>query len=299
MFKRLAYLAALQGRQAIALGLQQYIKWQSILFRAWVRSLQNRNCYKVVTTRELKSSQKSDTVFIFGSGYSLNEISSDEWRHFEKHDTLGLSGFIYQNWVRTDYHLIRGWVEAKAGALNWRGHTQDFANVLNANPHFKETILIMQGEYLAQFCNSLIGYGFLRPNTRIFRYKTARGSKIPSRRLEDGLSHTIGTLSDAVNFAYCLGWKHIVLVGVDLYDSRYFWLKDEETTALDATTGMLVPSKVNVRGLTYDQKHNTAKNGIVETMAHWNETFQKDGVMLSVYNPRSLLCDVLPLYSKS
>jgi hypothetical protein len=206
---------------------------------------------------------------------------------------------VYQKWIRVDYHLIRGWVEAKAGALNWQAHSQDFANVLNANEYFKDTILILQGEYLAQFCNSLIGCGHIRPSTRIFRYRTARGVRTPTRRLSDGLAHGFGTLSDAVNFAYCMGWKTLVLVGVDLYDSRYFWLNSNETLAVDEATGMLVPAEINVRGTRFDGKHNAVNNGIVAAMAGWRDLFERDHVTMSVYNPRSLLRDVLPLYSKS
>ena len=286
----------LHAFQVRDLGLTGYIKWQRVLFHAWLKERKNRGAYRVLDEAELRATRKSDTVFIFGSGYSLNDISSEEWLQFEKHDTLGLSGFIYQKWVRVDYHLIRGWVEARAGALNWQAHTRDFANVLNSNAHFKDTILVLQGEYLAQFCNTLIGYRLIGPGMRIFRYRTARGSKAATRRLKDGLCHTVGTLSDAVNFAYCLGWKNIVLVGVDLYDSRYFWLKSNQTLGVDDATGLLVPAGVNVRGSRYDQAHNAVKNGIVETMAGWREVFERDNVRMTVYNPRSLLSSVLPIY---
>ena len=50
---------------------------------------------------------------------------------------------------------------------------------------------------------------------------------------------------DTVNVAYCLGWKHIVLVGVDLYDSRYFYLPQDSTPAIDERSGVLVPSEFN------------------------------------------------------
>ena len=289
------FLQALQLRD---LGLLGYAKWQAAVLGAWIRERRNRNAYRVLNEAELIASRKSDTVFIFGSGYSLNDIPAEEWRHFEEHDTLGLSGFVYQKWIRVDYHLIRGWVEAKEGALKWEAHSQAFANVLNANEYFKDTILILQGEYLAQFTNSLIGCGHIRPGTRIFRYRTARGAKTPTRRFKDGLAHAVGTLSDAVNFAYCMGWKKLVLVGVDLYDSRYFWLRNNETLAVDAKTGMLVVAEMNTRGIRFDGKHNAVNNGIVEAVAGWREFLERDKVTMSLYNPRSLLRDVLPLYSK-
>ena len=292
----LGFLLKLQALQLRDFGLSEYLRWHRVLLAAWMRERKNRGSYHVLNEVELKASRKSDTVFIFGSGYSLNDITAEEWRHFEKHDTVGLSGFVYQKWIRVDYHLIRGWVEAKAGALNWKAHSQDFADVLNANKYFKDTILIMQGEYLAQFCNSLIGCGHIRPGTRIFRYRTARAARTPTPCLADGLAHSFGTLSDAVNFAYCMGWKQIVLVGVDLYDSRYFWLKSNETLAVNEVTGMLMPAEINTRGVRFDGKHNATNNGIVEAMTSWRELFERENVKISVYNPRSLLRDVLPVY---
>lgn len=278
------------------LGISDFARWHSILFDAWVRDKLNRRAYRIVNESELRASRKSDKVFIFGSGYSLNDISPSEWRHFEEHDTLGFSGFIYQKWVRVDYHLIRGWTETRIGSFKWRPSTIDFANVLNANPYFQNTILIMQGEYLAQFCNSLIGYRLLRLGRRIFRYTTNRAGGLPTSNFKQGVTHNIGTLCDAVNFAYCLGWKEIILVGVDLYDSRYFWLGPDETLGLDGSSGILIPGPRNIRGLAYDQMHNTARKGIVEIMAQWSDKFKAENVHISVYNPNSLMVEVMPVY---
>ncbi len=288
-----------QLRQLRTEGPVGFLRWNSILLEAWVRYWLNRHTYEILSEAELRATRKSDRVFVFGSGYSLNDISPAEWQDFEQHDTLGLSGFIYQQWVRVDYHLIRGWVETKDGTFNWRQHTTDFVNTLHANRHFQDTIFIMQGEYLAQFCNRLIGYRLLRPGSRVFRYTTARRSGPPTRSLNQGLRHMVATLCDAVNFAYCLGWQEIVLVGVDLYDSRYFWLKPDETLSFDETTGTLAAAEYNVRGLRYDQMHNTARNDIAEIMGQWRDIFEQNNVHMSVYNPRSLLTQVMPVYQRS
>ena len=34
--------------------------------------------------------RRSDTIYIFGSGYSLNEITREQWGEIEKHDTMSL-----------------------------------------------------------------------------------------------------------------------------------------------------------------------------------------------------------------
>lgn len=294
----MAYNMRSQWNNLHRLGIGDFVRWNSILFDAWVRDRLNRRAYTMLNESELRASRKSETVFIFGSGYSLNDISQSEWKEIEKHDTLGFSGFIYQRWIPVDYHLIRGWAEMKAGSLNWRGHTMDYAAVLNANPCFEHTIFIMQGEYMAQFCNSLIGYRLLRQGTRILRYTTVRMAGPPTDSLSDGLRHMNGTLCDAVNFAYSLGWKKIVLVGVDLYDSRYFWLAPDETLAWDESSGMFIPGPINTRNLRYDQMHNTARTGVVKIMGQWRTYFKERGVDISVYNPKSLMVEVMPVYQR-
>jgi hypothetical protein len=280
-------------------GLIGSLRWNLILLNTLAHYKLNWHTYRVLSEPELHATRKSDKVFIFGSGYSLNDVSPAEWRHFEQHDTLGFSGFVYQKWCRVDYHLIRGWIELKVGTFNWRKSAMDFANVLNANPHFRDTIFILQGEYMAQFGNALVGYGLLRPDSRIFRYTTARAPGPPTRSLSQGLRHMVATLCDAVNFAYCLGWQEIVLVGVDLYDSRYFWLKPDETLSFDEATGTLTAAQYDVRGLRYDQTHNTARNNIVEIMGQWREVFEEENVHMSVYNPRSLLTQAMPVYEQN
>jgi hypothetical protein len=183
------------------------------------------------------------------------------------------------------------------GSLRWRPYAEEVRGYLKDNPLFASTTFVLQGEYLGYFCNQMTGYGYLPQGARVLRYHTARGDGPPARRIADGVRHTTGTLADAVNVAYCLGWKHIVLVGVDLYDSRYFYLPPDTTPGLDERTGLLEPSEFNTyRGIRYDQTHSTARHGVVELMRDWRAQFREDGVELWVHNPRSLLAEALPVY---
>ena len=45
-----------------------------------------------------------------------------------------------------------------------------------------------------------------------------------------------------------------------------------------------------------DGIHSTAVNGIVELMREWREYYEPRGIELFVYNPRSLLAAVLPVW---
>jgi hypothetical protein len=275
-------------------GLADFLHLNGLLVDAAVREWINRDRYRMLGAADLRAARRSSTVFVFGSGYSLNDITTREWSHIASHDTFGFTAFASQRWVRTDFHLLRGGLE---GSLRWRPYAEELGQLLNSNPHFADTIFLMQGEYQAQFANQLLGYGLLRRGARVYRYRTARGEGPPTRTLDEGLRHVGGTLSDAVNAAACLGWKHIVLAGVDLYDSRYFWLGPDETYAIDDRSGLLVPAERNPRGLRYDEVHSTARNGVVEIMGRWRDTLERErGIRLSVFNPRSLLTEVMPVY---
>ena len=274
-------------------GVGDFLKWNALLVDAAARERLARSRYRVLSESQLLASRKTDTVFVFGSGGSLNAITPAQWARIAQHDTFGFTAFIYQKWVRVGYHLIRGGVE---GSLKWRAYAEDFCASLNANPNFDETILILQGEYFAMFANQILGYKMVRPHTRIFRYQTARGDGPPTRSFAEGIRHTTGTLCDSVNVAACMGWKRIVLAGVDLYDSSYYWMPPDKTIGIDES-GLMVPADVNQRGHRYNETHNTARNGMVDLMGEWRSHLQREqGIELTVLNPRSLLAAVMPVY---
>ena len=123
-------------------------------------------------------------------------------------------------------------------------------------------------------------------NKYICFYKNLKNRTLILKPSEDinTIPHCGATLFDAINISYLLGYKNIVLVGVDLYDRRYFWLRKNETREGDLK-----------RGATCNDIHNTA-NFVLEAMPIWKEYLQKRGVKLYVYNPRSLLNKILPIY---
>jgi hypothetical protein len=286
---------ALQRQLLSEQGGRAFLRWHAFFADAWLRDrLMGRRRYRQLDEEAVRARRRSETVFVFGSGYSLNDIPGEEWEAMSRHDTFGFNAFYRQNWVRVDFHLLRGGVY---GELRWRAHAQEVSARLRQNPHYEDTIFLLQQDYTGSFANQLVGHGLLPTDAQLFRYRTARAPGLPTHSFADGVRHAPGTLSDVVNCAYLLGWKEIVLVGVDLYDSRYFWLEPDQTLAHDATTGNLIPAAVNnIRGQRYDEPHNTARSGVVEQMRDWARMLADEGVSLSVYNPRSLLADVVPVY---
>ena len=268
--------------------------WNLALLDAWSRDRMRRRRYALLDEAQARAARRSDRVFVYGSGASMNDIPEDEWAAMAEHDTFGFNAFYWEQWIRVDFQLFRG---GAYRVLRPTHRAAELRDAIRANPNFASTIYVMQEEYLGHYANFLAGGAYLPAGARLFRYRTAPGVGPPTRSFAEGIRHAPGTLVDAVNCAYCLGWKEIVLVGIDLYDSRYYWLPPDKTLTYDPEVNSVVPGDVNVwRGNTAADRHNTVKGGIVELMGQWREALAGDGVLLSVYNPKSLLAEVLPVF---
>lgn len=293
----LRFLVTVQLLMLRRRGFTWWSRWNGMMLDAWLRDRIHRRRYTLIDEGQARARRKSDTVFIFGSGYSLNAISDTEWAHFSAHDVLGFNAFYYQRWIPVDFHILRSGVY---GELRWRPFASQVGEILRGNQAFSQTIFVMQEEFLAQFANQMIGYRLIPSSSTVLRYRTARAVGVPTSTLREGLRHQGGTLTDAVNFAYCLGWTHIVLVGVDLYDSRYFYLPPDQTVGIDPETALDIGVERNTyRGHRFNDPHNTVRNGVVDLMGSWREWLESSGVRLSVYNPKSLLAATLPVYEQS
>lgn len=245
---------------------------------AWLAFRRGRSAYRVLDEAALRATRKSDTVFLFGSGYSLNAISPPEWRAIEAHDTIGFNWFVRESFVRCDYHFIRE-IAYNDAENTGQNEVAIYCDLIRRNPHYAHTVLMVQTGFRATNGNRVIGWRLLPRVNSIFLWRTRPHQLRPSRSIQEGLAHGRGTLCECVNFAALLGWRNIVLVGVDLYDRRYFWLGENEPLACDPTV---------------DEPHKTAQ--IVAGLGEWRDTFAPEGVRLYAYNPRSLLVPTLPVW---
>jgi len=253
---------------------------------AYVLDRLNRSRYRTLSESELLGTRTSDTAFVFGSGRSLLEITPDEWQRIAACNTLGFSEFHRQDFVRADYHMV-GEVADEAG-MDHREGLREYARLLGENPHYAGTVLFLQEGWPARDSNELVGRRLLPPGARLFRYRrTSRGVfASPTRSFGEGVTHGWNSAISATNLALLLGYRQIVLAGVDMYDRGYFWLPEGARRAN-------VPLSSSV-----DEPFPTAAD-VVELFRRWRDLLEPDGVELSVYNARSLLADALPVFSWS
>lgn len=244
---------------------------------ALLRNARGRASYIALSEEALAATRTSDTVFIFGSGASLKDIAADEWRDIAAQaNTISFREFPRQSFVRADYHIT-----AEVDDLD------EYAARLRDNPLYARTVFAVQGGWPAISGNNLIGRRLLAPGARVFRYRRiARGRYAPpSRSFSAGLVHGFGSIVGVVNFAYLMGWRTIVLAGVDLYDKRYFWLPADEQRPYEKP-GLTVASRF------------TGADDIVSMLGRWRGLLEREGIGLFTYNPRSLLASALPVYQR-
>lgn len=253
-----------------------------VRLRAWLGFKRNISRYRIISEQELRQTRKGDTVFIFGSGYSLNAISASEWQAIAEHDTLGFNWFVRQHYVRCDYHLVRETGGSDLDDASWRGYLFDYFDRLRDNPCFSNAVLLIQTGFRATAGNRAVWLSLIPPEHRVFLWKSI-DTTVPSTSFTEGLAHGAGTLHECINFAALMGWTRIVLAGVDLYDRRYFWLRADEARPDDPAT--------------IDAVHQTALGGVVDSVGAWHDQLRHRGVELYVYNPKSLLTKVLPVWN--
>lgn len=252
---------------------------------------------KITDVEDIKRRcQRKDTIFIMGCGYSINDITKEKWRHIvEVGDIFSFNEFYKGKFVPINYHIC-GEITAQNYALilinnKYKRDIKSYYDEISHNPFYKDTIFFLRYKkdmikepipvaiwalfFLKAFKNKPVcPYRIVTPKDAILE---------PSNNIH-AISHNWATLFDAVNIAYILGYKKIVLVGVDLYDRRYFWLEPKQSHEVD-----LKPGK------RYFDIHDTAEN-VVRGMKVWRAYLAKRGVKIYIYNPRSLLNKVLPVY---
>jgi len=265
-----------------ARALRASIVYFNVRFSAWWACRRHLREYRRLDEDELRRTRRSDTVFILGSGYSLNRLMPDEWSRIDSHDTIGFNWSVHEQFVRCDYHLVREICADIRDRAVWEPATREYFRLASGNPCYSQTIYLVQSGFRATSGNRAIGLRLLPRDRPVFLWRSLVNQRLPSGSLRRGLAHAYGTLSDCVNFAALMGWTTIVLVGVDLYDRRYFWLPADQPRSGDATV---------------DEPHATAAGGMVEGMGTWREYLAQRDVRLFVYNPDSLLAGVLPVWN--
>lgn len=239
---------------------------------------------KILDKDDFIARKKHDALAVMGSGFSINTISDFLWERIKNDfDSIGFNWFC--NALRyTTFYLIR---EQCVTPLKIEAGNE--LNDLIAKINTIVPTLIVKRKTRA-VKNNPDAYSHVA-NLHVFEtdgvvvddisVKTgAEGFKADI--FKDGMHHGKATIYDILHFAVFMGYQEIVFFGVDLCDSRYFWLKYDETREL-----------LIRRGRQINDIHNTAAN-TMKIIQDFKNTFPD--IALWVHNPNSLLTKIIPVW---
>ena len=180
-----------------------------------------------VTAEYFRRGRESDTVFIFGTGESINGIGEAKWRAIRANDSIGFNWFLlhehapkwlhYEPWPQHEEEFIRYYSDRVRDGYPSR-------LILNAN-HPPSKVATLDLLRSVSYHHSY-PIRFQSTDRRIVE-KTIQilGALSAYRWLpfKDVFVHQAGSLGLLIHIAINAGYKRIVLCGIDLNNSKYFY----------------------------------------------------------------------------
>jgi hypothetical protein len=255
-----------------------------------------------LTLNDLLKNKRSDTVFIFGNGSSINRYSIKVKNHINQNDIICLN-YGMMNGYKPNFYFVEL-------DKNQKENMKIVNNLNLLNDEFKKTIVIYKdGDFIK---NNLNNFKFKKKlSIRVLRvdsvpinsyknfnflskflvkeinYFRNNGLKVPT------IYSKRASIFSIINFANLLGYKKIVLCGVELNNNIYYY--DSKRLEL-IKKGFQFPPKIN-NGI--HKRNNPESNTITidKLIYFYNDFILKDqGIKLFIATKNSVLSDRLPLY---
>lgn len=182
---------------------------------------------------EMAYQRKSDTLFVLGSGPSINELGPDEWRYMKSCDTIAFNNFIAHDFVPDIYVAQRG--KSDRATPNF---VECFNNRCKA---YSDTKFILRGDTInnfsahehpgyEQFMRSISERAFFGAEVFI-QSDTAHNPVVLLEALESaslGISSNLlfkaGATVPLIHVLGAqLGFKSVVFLGIDMNDATHFY----------------------------------------------------------------------------
>lgn len=252
----------------------------------------------------IRQRKSSDTLFILGSGSSVLSYTEEEWRTVAAHDSLGFNYWILHPFVPTHYifeltkldwdvECIRKNLAERVDFTRQssiymkdaeRFDLQAIIEAVRDLPPFAGDPLRLlweaeiPGDTLQDFSRALIGMG------RAGCFSGGRLWAVPKKR---------ATLFFAISLAVRAGYKRIVLCGVDLNNTNYFF----KTEGFSAPSNLCIPPDYQSGPIhkTNDPVHGEVTISVILDLFD-RIVLQPRGIALSVAKSSSALHPRFPAY---
>ncbi len=176
--------------------------------------------YQRFSLEDIISFKTSGTIFILGSGPSLNRISQQQWEHIARHDSFGMNFSFLKDHVPTFY-------QPAYHSSGWSKETFDkfFPAVRDK---YTEAIWMLSDKALMRFIHPRLLPQLFPPNPKVCYYDLPVPINLESDRdfTDADFDKTVyyrGTMTLVLDCVCRLGYKNIVMLGVDLETYEHFF----------------------------------------------------------------------------
>ena len=206
------------------------------------RAIRRTTPLKALSSIDISSWVRSDTVFILGSGESINQISEDRWRAIGGHDSIGFNFWFLHPFVPTLYttyafdpdryppeHRDWGHDVMKKMLAEATRRSEAYESVpkiiMHVGPGTRRMLDGLPAGFLRHSFTTHTHQGLARNEEeldRLLLYWRQRGAFSAQRRVR-GLFKYRASVTQLISLAIAMGYRRIVLCGIDVSHSRYFY----------------------------------------------------------------------------
>lgn len=198
---------------------------------------------KWVEHKDISDKKGSDTLFVLGSGGSIDEYNEKQWDEIRKCDSLGFNFWLLHDLVPTYYmfELPRDKDNQNAFLHNLGCISEKYTNTLmflkEGTKGMKGFNLVPDGlrDRVKVLFNPTLP---IQSKTQISKAMLKMKKEIHKSKKRLVIFNKRASLFTAVGFAYACGYKKIVLCGIDLNSTKYFYENNQKRIL---SRGMKIP----------------------------------------------------------
>jgi len=164
----------------------------------------------------------SDTLFVIGSGPSVNNLSEAQWQHIGEHDSIGLNFAFLTRRPMTYFYL--GYEPSSKDSI-----LKAFSG--EVREAYRHTLWFLPTKVLPRLVHPRTISEFFPPEPKLALFDLPPGLTLDSDRaftredFEFSLNYR-GVMGVGLHLADLMDYKNIVLVGVDLHTFHHFFDED-------------------------------------------------------------------------
>jgi len=298
--KLLVNLRRLFGNRFYQQYLSLGIAWSEILL--WYQSFGKPGEW--LNYQHVMRKKQSDTIFILGTGSSVNQYSSEQWEEIGLADSIGINDWIFHDFIPDilmaeivhsvnyfpekyyyDLSLILDRYKEHQTLMIYKDGVKGKKNFGQLPPAVQKAFLVLYNPTIPILKIEQIQQALARMACLLKKHDHSKKLLLFRKR---------ATLFSVIELAWLMGYKKIVLCGIDLSNAEYFF--DDHRTYYESK-GFLLP--------VYDQHLNGHKTNNVKISevtisqlitAFDNVILKPEGIQLYIGSKESALAKELPYF---